>query len=120
MDTVFIRGLRLDMVVGIYDWERDRRQPLVLDLDLHPAPGAALSDGASRAAFDYAQVVQAVRAFVAQRDDGLLETLAEALCAHLVAHFGVHSVRLRIDKPQAALLLGCAQVGIDIVRPRRD
>lgn len=119
MDTIFITGLRVDTLIGVYDWERESRQPLRLDLELHPAHGAVLSDGARSATLDYAEVVQTVRAFVGGRDDALLETLAEALCTHLFEHFdAAASIMLRIDKPQAALLLGCGHVGLVIERRR--
>jgi dihydroneopterin aldolase len=118
MNCIFITGLRVDALIGVYDWEREHRQPLRLDLELRPAPGAALSDGAREAALDYAKVVAEVRAFVGAREDALLETLAEALCARLFDRFGAASIRLRIDKPQAALLLGCEHVGLVIERQR--
>ena len=118
MDTIFITGLALDALVGVYDWERQGLQPLRLDLELTPDAGIALSDGARAATLDYAKVVAEVRAFVATRDDALLETLAEALCARLFACFPAGSIALRIDKPQAALLLGCAHVGLVMRRQR--
>lgn len=118
MDTIFITGLRVETLIGAYDWERESWQPLRLDLELKPAPGAALSDGARDAALDYAQVVAEVRMFVGAREDALLETLAEALCERLFERFPAASITLRIDKPQAALLLGCEHVGIVIHRQR--
>lgn len=118
MDTIFITGLQVDMLVGVYDWERQSRQPLRLDIELHLLDGAALSDGARRAAVDYAEVVGAVRDFIHARDDALLETLAEALCSHLLERFAAASITMRIDKPQAALLLGCTHVGLVITRKR--
>lgn len=118
MDTIFITGLRVDTLIGAYDWERESRQPLRLDLELTPAPAAALPDGARDAVLDYAKVVAEVRSFVGAREDALLETLGDALCAHLFACFPAASITLRIDKPQAALLLGCEHVGIVIHRQR--
>lgn len=118
MDTIYITGLRVDMRVGVYDWERQAHQPLRLDLELMLPNGAPLSDGDKRATIDYGHVVEAVRAFIGAREDALLETLGEALCTHLLERFDAQAVRLRIDKPQAALLLGCAHVGIDLVRRR--
>ena len=34
MDTVFIKGLKAASVIGCYDWERNIRQSLVIDLEL--------------------------------------------------------------------------------------
>ncbi len=118
MDTIYITGLRLDALIGVYAWERQGRQPLRLDLELQLQAGEALSDGASQAALDYAHVVAEVRAFADERSDALLETFAEALCARLFERLPAASITLRIDKPQAALLLGCEHVGLVIRRQR--
>ncbi len=34
MDKVFIEGLTIDALIGIYDWERRIRQDLVFDLEM--------------------------------------------------------------------------------------
>ena len=116
MDSIFIEDLRLDALIGVYPWEREIRQPLLfgvtLGYDNHkPADSGALAD-----AMDYAAVVAALRAHVAERDDALLETLAESCCAMLAKHFQPKSIELRINKPMAALNLGCARVGICLQR----
>lgn len=118
MDTVFIEGLQIDALIGIHAWERDGRQPLVFDIEMtfdNRIPAA--SDDVAQAV-DYAAVVQAMREFVGGRADSLLETLGEAACAMLLARFRIESVRLRVGKPQAAQLLGCAAVGITLQRDR--
>jgi dihydroneopterin aldolase len=54
---------------------------------------------------------------VAERTDGLLETLAEACATMLHQQFPrVRSIDLGIDKPLAAKTLGCARVGVRIRR----
>lgn len=118
MDKVFIQGLEIETLIGIYDWEREIRQPLVFDVTMaydNRVPG---NSGALGDAIDYEAVVNDLRAFVEARDDGLLETLAEAACERLLARFRFDAITLRIDKPGAARLLGCAGVGIEIHRRR--
>ena len=34
MDTIFLHGLKVDAVIGIWDWERRIRQSVVIDLDM--------------------------------------------------------------------------------------
>ena len=114
MDTVFIEGLRIETLIGIYPHEREARQPVVLSLTLGYA-AARIEDIAQ--AIDYGAVVAALRAFVAERTDGLLETLAEACATMLRQQFPrVRSIDLGIDKPLAAKTLGCARVGVRIRR----
>ena len=118
MDTIHIEGLRVEALIGVYEAERAARQPLLFDLELafdNRAP-AASDDVAD--ALDYAAVCEAVRAHVAGRQDQLLETLLETLAAVLLARFPARRLRLRVHKPEAARALGCAGVGVSIVRER--
>lgn len=101
MDTVFIRGLRADAVIGVHDWEREVRQTLVLDLELawDNRPAAAGDDLAR--ALDYAAVSARVLEHVGESRCLLIETLAEQLAALLREEFGVPWLRLSLAKPGA-------------------
>ena len=116
MDIVFIEELRVEAVIGIYGWEREMRQPLLLSLELGFDNRRPAASGDVAAAIDYATVTTTLREWVAASTYGLLEQLAEDCCAMLAERFGVRSVVLRVDKPLAALNLGCAHVGIRIER----
>ncbi len=118
MDKVFIEGLEIEALIGIYDWERRIRQPLRLDLEMdfdnrRPAASDDIAD-----TLDYKAVSKRLIAFVSQSDFGLVETLAER-CAELVLReFGVPRVRLKLAKPGA--VRGAASVGVVIERQRTD
>lgn len=115
-DCVFIEGLEVHTLVGVYPHERDAAQPLRMDLRLgHDNRPAGTSDALADT-LDYAEVCAAVRDFVGARSDLLLERLGEALCTMLAERFGPRRIELRIDKPEAARALGCAHVGIQLVR----
>ncbi len=116
MDIVFIEELRVEAVIGIYAWEREVRQPLLLSLELGFDNRRPAVSGDVAEAVDYATVTATLRDWVAASAYGLLEQLAEDCCAMLAERFGVRSVMLRVDKPLAALSLGCAHVGIRIER----
>ncbi|TAN06709.1 MAG: dihydroneopterin aldolase [Rhodanobacteraceae bacterium] len=114
MDSVFIDGLRIETLIGIYPHERKARQPVVLTVTLGYAP-RAITDISQ--AIDYGAVVAALRAFVGGRTDGLLETLADACAAMLKLRFpAVRTIDLVIDKPLAATALDCARAGVRIHR----
>ena len=115
-DRVLIEGLQVEVVVGVYDYEREAAQPLLLDIELaYDNLRAAESDDVADT-IDYAAVCEVTRAFIAQREPQLLETLAEALAGQLLLSFDTPRVRIRIRKPLAAQALGAAAVGIEIIR----
>lgn len=118
MDQVFIRGLEVDAVIGAYDWERNIRQRLVLDLemawDIRPAAG---SDDLNLA-LDYAALSQRVLEYVRNSSFELVETLAERVAALVMEEFGVPWLRLCINKP-GAVTQATGGVGVIIERGER-
>jgi dihydroneopterin aldolase len=118
MDTVYIRGLRAEAVIGVYDWERDIRQTLVLDLELaSDNPRAAATDRIDDAV-DYAAISSRVIAFVESSEFQLIETLAERVAGMVMTEFGVPWLRLRLDKPGA--VAEADSVGVEIERGERS
>ena len=117
MDTVFIEDLRIETVIGIYDWERKIRQPVALDLEMafdnrKPAASDRIED-----TLDYKKVAKRLIAFVERSHFELVETLAER-CAELVQReFGVAWLRLKLSKPGA--VTGSKAVGVIIERGRK-
>jgi len=101
MDTVFIRGLEIPTVIGVYDWERDLRQMVVLDLEMATDVARAAKTDALVDALDYAAVSQRLEQLVGSSTVQLIETLAER-CAQLVLkEFDVSWLRLTVSKPGA-------------------
>ena len=117
MDIVFIRGLRADTVIGVYDWERKVRQTVVLDLEMAADNRrAATSDGVGDA-LDYAAVSARLLAFIEDSEFNLIEALAEQVAALVLAEFGVPWLRLRLSKPGA--VTAARDVGVVIERGER-
>jgi dihydroneopterin aldolase len=114
MDTVHIRGLRAEAVIGIHDWERDTRQALVIDLELASDNRAAAATDRIEDAVDYAAISSRVVAFVEGSEYQLIETLAERLAEKVMTEFGVAWLRLRLDKPGA--VAEADSVGVQIER----
>jgi len=116
MDKVFIEGLEIEALIGIYDWERRIRQPLRLDLEMafdnrKPAGTDNIND-----TLDYKAISKRLIAYVENSGFGLVETLAEH-CAQLVLdEFGVTWLRLKLSKPGA--VRGAQAVGVLIERTR--
>ena len=114
MDTVFIEALEVEALIGIYDWERRIRQPLLFDIEMQfdnrvPAASDDIAD-----TLDYKAVSKRVSDYVSQSEFGLVETLAERVAAIILAEFTVAHVRLKLAKPGA--VRGARAVGVIIER----
>jgi len=116
-DVVFIRGLEVDAVIGAYDWERQLRQRLVLNLELAADVRKAAASDAVADAVDYAAVAERVTEFVQVSDAQLVETLAERVAELVMAEFGVPWLRLELHKPRP--LSGRLVAGVTIERGER-
>ncbi|MGY6552895.1 MAG: dihydroneopterin aldolase [Wenzhouxiangella sp.] len=114
MDIVFISDLDIDTVIGIFDWEREIRQTVRLNIEMNTdVRKAALTDKIDDA-LDYKAVSKRLIAFVEKSEFGLVETLAERCAEIILNEFPVQWVRLRLDKPGA--VRGSRSVGILIER----
>ena len=116
MDKVFIEGLEIDALIGIYDWERRIRQTLRFDLEMgfdnrKPAASDDIAD-----TLNYKAVSKRLIEFVSQSDYGLVEKLAERCAEIVLAEFDVSWLRLKLSKPGA--VRGAVAVGVIIERSR--
>lgn len=114
MDTIRIRGLKLETVVGVHDWERRLPRTVVVDLELATEAAAAARSDRLDDALDYHAVAQAVTALVRDSRAQLIETLAEQLAGRLQKDFGIRWLRLELHKPGA--VAGAADVSVVIER----
>ena len=105
MDIVFLRDLRIETVIGIYDWEREIKQTVVLDLEMATDVARAAASDRIEDALDYKAVAKRLITFVGESRYQLVETLAEA-CARIVREVGDLWRRAReSDKHLATLAL---------------
>ena len=116
MDKVFLHGMKVQTLVGVYEWERQHRQTLVLDLDMGLETLSLQSDDIDDTVH-YGMVCEAVRQELAQCDFLLLERLAEHTAQFVFAQFKqVVWLRLRVVKP--GILPDVQEVGVEIERSR--
>lgn len=100
-DRVLIEGLEVRTVIGIYDWEREIRQTVRLDLEMMWDISKAAESDDIADTLDYKAVSKRLIAFVEASSFGLIESLAER-CAEILLHeFGVPWLRLKMSKPGA-------------------
>lgn len=117
MDKIFLNELKVDTVIGLWEWERRIRQTVVIDLEMSAdiAKAAATDDVADT--LNYKSVAKRVQEFVADSSYKLVETLAENIASIVRDEFDVAWVRVRVNKPGA--IRGSRDVGVLIERGKR-
>lgn len=117
MDTIFLTDLRVDAVIGIWEWERKIRQTVSIDLEMSADIRKAAATDDVEDALDYKQVAKRLQQFVGESDFQLVETLAERIAGIVLQEFDVDWVRVRVNKPGA--IRGARHVGVIIERGSR-
>lgn len=117
MDIVYIRELEIATVIGIYDWEREIRQTVSLDLDMATdIRGAAATEDIAQT-LNYKAVAKRLIALIEDAEFLLIETMAENVAELVLSEFPVTWLRLRVGKPGA--VTGARDVGVIIERGQR-
>ena len=114
VDKVFIEGLSVDAVIGVFDWEKQVRQPLIFDLDMAWDIRVAAATDDLAHALDYGAVTEFVERFVREQHFQLLESLLERLAEALRVEFAIPWIRIKVRKP--AVVPQAKAVGITIER----
>ncbi|MFC1772625.1 dihydroneopterin aldolase [Pseudomonadota bacterium] len=118
MDIIFIRDLRIDTVIGIYDWERAIKQTLSFDLEMATDIARSAASDSIDDTLNYKAVAKRVIAFVEESGFLLVETLAERVAELIMQEFSVPWVRLTLNKGGA--VRGAQGVGVIIERGARS
>lgn len=113
-DIVYIRDLQVKTVIGIFDWEREIKQIVSMDLEMATDIRPAAATDTIDQALDYKAVGKRIIGFVQESEFQLVETLAEKVAEIVLNEFNVPWMRLRLSKPGA--LRGSSDVGLIIER----
>ena len=114
MDIVFINDLRIETIIGIYDWERKVKQTISLDLEMGADIRKSAETDAIEDTLNYKAVAKRLIAFVGESEYQLVETLAEKITDIVLTEFSVPWVKLTVHKPGA--VRGSRDVGVIIER----
>ena len=116
MDKIFIHALKAEAIIGIYDWERQVRQTVLIDIELAAdIRKAALTDSIDDT-LNYKRVAKRILAFVESSQFHLVETLAEHVAMLVLDEFGISWVRIILSKPGA--VRSSRDVGVSVERDR--
>jgi len=114
MDKIFLDELKIDTIIGIWDWERKIRQTVIIDLEMSADIARAAESDSVEDTLNYKSVAKRIQQFVGDSSFQLVETLAERIAGVIRDEFGVAWVRVRVHKPGA--IRGSKDVGVEIER----
>ena len=114
MDTIFITDLRVEMLIGVYDWERRVPQTVQLDLEIGIPDASRPRSDRIRETIDYARVIERIKASLKQDRFLLVERLAEHLAQLVMTEFKAPWVKVSVSK--LAVEKDVKRVGVTIER----
>ncbi len=115
MDKVLIKNLQVETIIGIFNWEREVRQVVSIDLEMEFDNKVAAKSDDIEDALDYKKIGKRVSNYVERSKFKLVERLAEQIAKLVLKEFPVSSLTISVTKPGA--LRGSESVGISITRP---
>ena len=113
-DKIIIHDLRIECIVGVFEDERTRTQPVLLDIELEVDAAEAAAREDLEGLLDYYRVTNEVRDLVIESRFKLIESMAEGVARLCTDRFGVANVRVRVKKPGA--LTDASHVSVEIER----
>ena len=100
-DIIFIEGLEIETIIGVYEHERDIKQKVVLDIEMTLPESDASSSDDLRHTVDYDAVSKLVTSYVIDTQYQLIESLAEQVASLVLGAFATDSLKLKLSKPGA-------------------
>ena len=113
-DIIFIEGLEIETIIGVYEHERDIKQKVVLDIEMTLPESNASSSDDLRHTVDYDAVSKLVTSYVIDTQYQLIESLAEQVASLVLGAFATDSLKLKLSKPGA--VKNAKSVGLIILR----
>jgi len=115
MDKVFIKDLEVEAVIGVYDWEREVRQLISINLEMNFNTKKAGRSDRIDDALNYKNISKCIIELTESSKSKLIENLAQKIAKTVLSEFPVSSVIVTVEKPGA--LRGSKSVGVTIKRP---
>jgi dihydroneopterin aldolase len=118
MDKIYIRELKTEAIIGIFDWERQVKQTVIVDIEMGIDIRKAARSDSIDDTMNYKKVAKRVLAFVEESSFHLVETLGERIAMLILDEFAIADVRIVLSKPGA--VRSSRAVGVILERDRAD
>lgn len=99
MQQIILSGVKIDTLIGVYDWERTQQTTLLLDVTVDVDLSVAMRSDDVNHTVDYAQLAECLKVTAATQKFQLLEALGECLMNAVFERFPIQTIRLAITKP---------------------
>ena len=116
LDIIFVRDIRLDTLIGAYEFERRQPRTLQVDIEIGRSAIRACKTDVLADTIDYSAVVDVVKQAFASHTFHLLEPLAELIVGLILEKFDAQWARIEVSK--SGVVPGARNVGVRIARTR--
>ena len=114
MDIISLKGMQVECVIGVWKWERQTRQKVIINLDMAIDIRKAAASDELADTLNYKGVSKRISSFVTDSEYNLVESLAEKIATILLKEFSIPWCRVQVEKPAA--LRGVRNVSVVIER----
>ena len=118
MDKIFIRELKVETIIGFWEWERRIKQLVSIDLEIGTDARIAAASDAIAGTLNYEQLAKRLLEYVGSSQHQMVESLATAIGRIVVQDFAAPWVKVSVAKPGA--IPAAREVGIVIERSAAD
>ena len=101
MATIRITNLKLRAIIGIYDWEREHKQDVIINITMDFDAAKACASDAIEDTLDYKTITKRIITEVEASDFFLLEKLTQFILDIVMDYSLVQEATVRVDKPFA-------------------
>tara|TARA_B100000427_G_scaffold225184_1_gene188842 strand:+ start:141 stop:566 length:426 start_codon:yes stop_codon:yes gene_type:complete len=115
---VLIKELVLDLKLGYYDFEKDKKQNVKFSLEVDYKDKKPSNDKDLKSIVNYAKIVRLIKKLVKNKHYNFLETLAEDVFDELFKDRRIDKINLQIEKLE--IMKDCSSVGIQISKKRSN
>jgi len=118
VDKIFLRELRIETIIGFWEWERRIKQIVSIDLEIGTDARVAASSDGIAGTLNYEQLAKRLVEYVGGSQHQMVEALATAIGRIVIRDFGAPWVKVSVAKPGA--IPSAREVGIVIERSAAD
>ena len=114
MDIIFVRGLKCETILGVYEWERVSLRPVLIDLEIAAASNESFDHDSAKGLMNYDSISTRLTELLRTLHYKTVERLAETIAQTVLSEFHAPWVKVTVGKPAA--IKNAAMVGVMIER----